>query len=88
MFSGDVYGTFGWSTLMDEVNKIIVFAKPSSNIRTSRISYLPIGNLTAYPKLVKDIDGDLLKRYNYKGMFLSHTINQNTGNFGYATQRL
>ncbi|XP_022120506.2 integrin alpha-8 isoform X2 [Pieris rapae] len=68
----DVYGTFGWSTLVDEVNKIVIFAKPASNQGLSRISYQPIGTSTGFPKLVQDMDKDLLMLYNYKGRALAN----------------
>ncbi|CAH4037187.1 unnamed protein product [Pieris brassicae] len=68
----DLYGTFGWSTLVDEVNKIVVFAKPASNQGLSRISYQPIGTSSGFPKLVQDIDKGILMLYNYKGRALAN----------------
>ncbi|CAF4939086.1 unnamed protein product [Pieris macdunnoughi] len=70
----DIYGTFGWSTLVDEVNKIVVFAKPASNQGLSRISYQPIGTSGGFPKLVQHIDKDLLMLYNYKGRALANGV--------------
>ncbi|CAK1545146.1 unnamed protein product [Leptosia nina] len=65
----DIYGTFGWTTLVDEVNEIIIFAKPSDNA-ISRITYLKLSEPNAFPKIVQ-LDEPGLLSFKYKGRALA-----------------